>query len=69
MATDMEKMEAVLDDPYILITDRKITVIQDILPVLEQIVQAGRKLLIIAEDVEGEALTTLIVEEHSVLLQ
>ena len=56
MATDMEKMEAVLDDPYILITDKKISNIQEILPLLEQIVQAGRKLLIIAEDIEGEAL-------------
>ncbi|MCR1839553.1 chaperonin GroEL [Murimonas intestini] len=63
MATDMEKMEAVLDDPYILITDKKISNIQEILPVLEQIVQGGKKLLIIAEDVEGEALTTLIVNK------
>ena len=61
MATDMEKMEANLDDPYILITDKKISVISDILPILEQLVQAGKKLLIIAEDVEGEALSTLIV--------
>ena len=61
MATDMEKMEANLDDPYILITDKKISVISDILPLLEQIVQSGKKLLIIAEDVEGEALSTLIV--------
>jgi chaperonin GroEL len=61
MVTDTEKMEANLDDPYILITDKKISVIADILPVLEQLVQAGKKLLIIAEDVEGEALSTLIV--------
>ena len=60
MATDMDKMEAVLDNPYILITDKKISNIQEILPLLEQIVQSGAKLLIIAEDVEGEALTTLI---------
>ena len=57
MATDMEKMEAVLDDPYILITDKKISNIQEILPLLEQLVQSGSKLLIIAEDIEGEALT------------
>ena len=63
MATDTEKMEAVLDDPCILITDKKISNIQEILPLLEQIVQAGRKLLIIAEDIEGEALTTLIVNK------
>ena len=63
MATDIDKMEAVLDNPYILITDKKISNIQEILPLLEQIVQNGAKLLIIAEDVEGEALTTLIVNK------
>ena len=61
MSTDMEKMEANLEDPYILITDKKISNIQEILPLLEQVVQAGAKLLIIAEDVEGEALTTLVL--------
>ncbi len=63
MATDMDKMEANLDNPYILITDKKISNIQDILPILEQIVQSGAKLLIVAEDIEGEALTTLIVNK------
>ena len=63
MATDMDKMEANLDDPFILITDKKISSIQEILPLLEQIVQSGKKLLIIAEDIEGEALTTLIVNK------
>ncbi len=63
MATDMEKMEAKLDEPFILITDKKITNIQEILPILEQIVQSGSRLLIVAEDIEGEALTTLIVNK------
>ncbi|MDR2664932.1 MAG: chaperonin GroEL [Oscillospiraceae bacterium] len=63
MVTDSEKMEAVIDDPYILITDKKISNIQEILPVLEQVVQAGRKLVIIAEDVEGEALATIILNK------
>ena len=65
MVTDTDKMEAVIDDAYILITDKKISNIQEILPLLEQIVQAGKKLLIIAEDVEGEALTTLIVNKSA----
>ena len=63
MCTDMDKMEAVLDDPYILITDKKISNIQEILPLLEQVVQAGRKMLIIAEDIEGEAMATLVVNK------
>lgn len=63
MATDMDKMEANLDDPYVLITDKKISNIQDILPLLEQVVQSGSRLLIIAEDIEGEALTTLILNK------
>lgn len=63
MVTDTEKMEAVLDNPYILITDKKISNIQEILPILEQIVQGGRKLLIIAEDIEGEAMATLVVNK------
>ncbi|AZT89788.1 chaperonin GroEL [Caldicellulosiruptor changbaiensis] len=69
MVTDTERMEAVLDDPYILITDKKISTIQDILPLLEQIVQQGKKLLIIAEDVEGEALATLVVNKLRGTLQ
>ncbi|MBS6163996.1 MAG: chaperonin GroEL, partial [Clostridiales bacterium] len=63
MATDTDKMEAVMDDAYLLITDKKISNIQEILPLLEQIVQSGRKLVIIAEDIEGEALTTLILNK------
>ena len=63
MVTDTDKMEAVLDNPYILITDKKITNIQEILPLLEQVVQQGRPLLIIAEDVEGEALATLVLNK------
>ena len=63
MVTDAEKMEAVLSNPYILLTDKKITNIQDLLPILEQIVQQGRKLLIVAEDVEGEALATIVVNK------
>ncbi len=63
MCTNMEKMEAVLDNPYVLITDKKISNVQEILPILEQVVQSGAKLLIIAEDIEGEALTTLIVNK------
>ena len=69
MSTDMEKMEAILDDPYILITDKKISNIQEVLPLLEQIVQSGKKLLIIAEDIEGEALTTLIMNKLRGTLQ
>ena len=63
MVTDTDKMEAVIDDALVLITDKKISNIQEILPLLEQIVQAGKKLLIIAEDVEGEALTTLVLNK------
>ena len=66
MVTDTEKMEAVYDDPYVLITDKKISSIQEILPLLEQLVQSGKKLVIIAEDIEGEALTTLILNNLDV---
>ena len=69
MSTDMEKMEAILDDPYILITDKKISNIQEVLPLLEQIVQSGKKLLIIAEDIEGEALITMIMNKLRGTLQ
>ncbi|RDW95473.1 hypothetical protein gvb02_06210, partial [Gardnerella vaginalis] len=63
MATDADKMEAVLNNPFIFITDRKINMIQDIMPVLEKVVQSGSELLIIAEDIEGEALATLVVNK------
>lgn len=69
MCTDMEKMEAVLDNPYILITDKKLSNIQEVLPLLEQIVQSGARLLIIAEDVEGEALQTLVINKLRGTLQ
>lgn len=63
LVTDTDKMEATLDDPYILITDRKISAINDILPIIEQVVKAGKQLAIIAEDVDGEALTTIVVNK------